>query len=139
MSSNNPTNPTNPINRKASSRDNNADISEVPLPPWKKIRVPGNDITLPIYQDSKPLEPFPEEIELLMKEILKDLDPQSSPPAYPMHSEDESDESDEVSDHIARDKNPVVDGDSREAMNHWKDEEEAQINTIVLCGVGKKA
>ncbi|CVL07075.1 uncharacterized protein FMAN_15248 [Fusarium mangiferae] len=135
MSSNNP---TKTMKRKVSSQDNNVDISEVPLPPWKKIRVPGDDITLPIYQDSKPFAPFPEEIELLMKDILEDLDPQSSPPASPMHSEDETDESEEASHHVARDKNPVVAGDSNEATNHCKGEEEAQINPTALCDGGKK-
>ncbi|KAF9766589.1 hypothetical protein IL306_000985, partial [Fusarium sp. DS 682] len=90
-------NPTNTIKRKVSSQVNTADDS-LPIPGWKKIRVPGDDITLPIYEDSKPFVPFSVEIELLMKEILKDpdLDLPCSPSASPVHSEDESDELEET-------------------------------------------
>ncbi|PNP59715.1 hypothetical protein FNYG_14846 [Fusarium nygamai] len=126
------------MKRKASSGNNKQDISEVPLPPWKKIRVPGDDITLPIYEDSKPFEPFPEEIVLLTEEILKDLDPQSSPPASPMHSEDETDNSEEPSHHVKRNENLVITVESEEATNYCKDEEAVQTNAIAQCDDERK-
>ncbi|KAF5611153.1 uncharacterized protein FTJAE_14226 [Fusarium tjaetaba] len=123
------------MKRKASPRDSAEDISEMPLPPWKKIRVPGDEITLPIYEDSKPFEPFPEEIVLLTEEIVKDLDPQSSPPASPMHSEDESEE---ASHHVECNEDLANTVGLEEAIDHREDEEAVQTNATALCDDGGK-
>ncbi|KAG5828892.1 hypothetical protein H9Q74_001034 [Fusarium xylarioides] len=126
------------MKRKASSQHNKEDVSEVPLPPWKKIRVPGDEITLPIYEDSNPFEPFPEEIVLLTEEILKDLDPEGSAPASPMHSEDESDASDEASHHVECNEELVITVGLEEAIHHCEDEEAVQTNATALCDGGRK-
>ncbi|KAF5684382.1 hypothetical protein FDENT_6731 [Fusarium denticulatum] len=126
------------MKRETSSQNNKEDISEMPLPPWKKIRVPGDDITLPIYEDSKPFEPFPEETVLLTEEILEDLNPQSSPPASPMHSEDETYELEEDSRHVERNENLVITVDLEEATNYCEDEEAVQTNATALCDDGRK-
>ncbi|KAF5540189.1 hypothetical protein FNAPI_10560 [Fusarium napiforme] len=123
------------MKRKASSRDNKEDISEVPLPPWKKIRVPGDDITLPIYEDSKPFEPFPEEIVLLTEEIMEDLDFQGFPPASPMHSEDELEE---ASHHVESNEDLVNTVDLEEAIHDCEDEEVVQTNATALRDDGRK-
>ncbi|KAF5978070.1 hypothetical protein FCOIX_6139 [Fusarium coicis] len=126
------------MKRKASSRDNEEDNSEVPLPQWKKIRVPGDDITLPIYEDSKPFEPFPEGIVLLTKEILQHVDPQSSPPASPIHSEDESDESEEASHHVESNEDLVNTVGLEAAIHHCEDEEAVQTDATAPCDGGRK-
>ncbi|RBR12849.1 hypothetical protein FVER53590_30338 [Fusarium verticillioides] len=123
---------------KASSENYKGDISEVPLPSWKKIRVPGDDITLPIYEDSKPFEPFPEEIVLLTEEILEDLNPQNPPPASPMHSEDESDESEEASHHVERKEDLVDTVGLEDTIHHCEDEETVQTNAAAPCDGGRK-
>ncbi|KAG9494730.1 hypothetical protein J7337_013869 [Fusarium musae] len=126
------------MKRKAYSENNKGDILEVPHPPWKKVRVPGDDITLPIYEDSKPSDPFPEEIVLLTEEILEDLDPQNSPPASPMHSEDESDESEEASHHVEHKEDLVDTVGLEDAIHHCEDEETVQTNAAAPCDGGRK-
>ncbi|KAF5570222.1 hypothetical protein FPANT_13795 [Fusarium pseudoanthophilum] len=123
------------MKRKASSQDNKEDISKAPLPPWKKIRVPGDGITLPIYEDSKPFEPFPEEIVLLTEEIMEDLDPQSSPPASPMHS---GDELDETSHRVECNEDLVNTVGLEEAIRHCEDKEAVQTNAAAPCDGGGK-
>lgn len=97
--------------------------------------MPGGEITLPIYEDSKPFEPFPEEIVRLAEEILEDKDPQSSPSASPLHSEDETEG---ASHHVKCNEELVNTVGHGEAIHHYENQEAVQVDRTALCDDGRK-
>ncbi|KAF5700341.1 hypothetical protein FMUND_14373 [Fusarium mundagurra] len=133
MSSNNP---THAVKGNASSQANN---SKAFIPGWKKIVVPGDDITLPIYSDSKPFEPFPVEIELFMEEILKDQDQDlQHPPPSPMHSDDEGDGLEEAANGNQCQKCLILTSGGGKVTNHYKVKKAVQKKPTIRYRNGKK-